>query len=243
MLRCLTLMLACLCPGAVLAETVVPLDIGDTVVRIALPDGYLQASEKAPALFATSAAAMPPAVRLVETLVADADLKRLLGGSDLTEPYLQVQVLRDAEAVRFSPQEWRDLQPTMEQQLGAIDLDQATQALQPGMGERMSAAAGGAIAVRFGAVGKPMLYSREGDAIRYVVRVPIGGTVNGQAKELVLDCASAVFVLDGKLLTFNAYLRPQGEADGMTRVRAFLDTAVARAQALNGPAPPPAPAN
>ena len=75
----LMLVLAWSWPGPAPAETVVPLALGDGEIRIALPEGYLPASEKAPALFATSSAAMPPPVRLVEALLTEADLKRLLG--------------------------------------------------------------------------------------------------------------------------------------------------------------------
>jgi hypothetical protein len=219
------------------AEQVVPLTIGGTEVRIAMQDGYLRASAKAPALFATSAAALPPAIRLVEAVLAEGDLKRMLTGQDMALPYLQVQAMRDAEALDFSLEEWRALQPMLAKQLGATDLDAQSQALQSGMGERMGKASGGQVEVKFGEIGKPVVYSQAGDVIRYVMRLPINGTVHGQDVHMVLDCAGAALVLNGKLLMINTYLREDGQDDGFADIRAFLEAAVGRAQALNEATP------
>jgi hypothetical protein len=43
------------------------------------------------------------------------------------------------------------------------------------------------------------------------------------------------------LLVINTYLREDGQADASTEVRAFLDAAVTRAQALNAQAAPATP--
>jgi hypothetical protein len=221
------------------AEQVVPLTIGGTEVRIAMQDGYLRASEKAPSLFATSAAALPPPIRLVESLLAESDLKRVLVGQGMALPYLQVQAMRDAEALDFSVEDWRALQPMLAKQLGAIDLDAQTQATQSGMGERMGKASGGTVEIKFGEIGKPVVYSQAGDVIRYAMRLPMKGAVNGQPVEMVLDCAGAALVLNGKLLMINTYLREDGRDDAFADVRAFLETQVQRAQALNPQAAPP----
>jgi hypothetical protein len=241
MFRIATALLLTLVATLAHAEQVVPLTIGGTEVRIAMQDGYLRASEKAPALFATSAAALPPALRLVDAVIAESDLKRMLAGQGMALPYLQVQVVRDAEAIDFSLQDWRTLQPMMAKQMGATDLDAQTQALQSGMGERMGKATGGPVEVKFGEIGKPVVYSQAGDVIRFVMRLPINGTVHGQAVEMVLDCAGAALVLNGKLLVINTYLREDGQADASAEVRAFLDAAVTRAQALNTQAAPVTP--
>lgn len=217
------------------AENVVPLSVGGNEVRIAIPDGYVRASENTPALFATSAAALPPTIRLVEAVLAENDIKRMLMGQSMSQPYLQVQVMRDAEAVNFSEEEWRALQPGMAQQLGATNLGPTNQAMQEGMGQRMGKAAGGSIEIKFGEVGKPKVYSLGGDVIRYVVQLPISASVNGKEAHMVLDCASAILVLKGKLLMFNAY-RPEPD-ENFAKVRAFLDSAVERAQALNAAQP------
>lgn len=223
------------------AEEIVPLTIGGTEVRIAMQDGYLRATEKAPALFATSAAALPPAIRLVEAVLAESDLKRMLAGQGMALPYLQVQAIRDAEALDFSLEDWRALQPMMAKQLGATDLDAQTQAMQSGMGERMGKASGGPVEVKFGEIGKPVVYSQAGDVIRYVMRLPINATVHGQDVKMVLDCAGAALVLNGKLLMINTYLREDGQDDASADIRAFLDAAVARAQALNAQQAPTTP--
>ena len=223
------------------AEQIVPLTIGGTEVRIAMQDGYLRASEKAPALFATSAAALPPAIRLVEAVLAESDLKRMLAGQGMALPYLQVQAVRDAEALDFTLEEWRALQPVLAKQMGAIDLDAQSQALQSGMGERMGKASGGPVEVKFGEIGKPVVYSQAGDVIRYAMRLPINGSVHGQDVQMVLDCAGAALVLNGKLLVINTYLREDGQDDASADIRAFLDAAVERAQALNPQAAPSTP--
>jgi hypothetical protein len=101
------------------------------------------------------------------------------------------------------------------------------------MGERMGKASGGTVEIKFGEIGKPVVYSQAGDVIRYVMRLPINATVRGKDVQMVLDCAGAALVLHGKLLMINTYLRQDGKDDGSARIRAFLDAAVERAQALN----------
>jgi hypothetical protein len=178
---------------------------------------------------------------LVESLLAESDLKRVLVGQGMALPYLQVQAMRDAEALDFSLEEWRALQPMLAKQIGAVDLDAQTQAMQSGMGERMGKASGGPVEVKFGEIGKPVVYSQAGDVIRYAMRLPMRGAVNGQPVEMVLDCAGAALVLNGKLLMINTYLREDGQDDASADIRAFLDTAVERAQALNAQAAPATP--
>jgi hypothetical protein len=220
------------------AGEVAPVTIGTTQVQIAVPDGYLRGSEQAPSLYATSAAALPPTIRLAEMLVDEADLKRMLMGQTATDPYLQVQVVRDAEALEFSAQEWAVLQPTLAAQLGATNLDAATRELQAGMGERMGVASGAKVEIKFGEVGKPQVYSQDGGVVRFAVRLPITGNVNGQPVQMVVDCDGAVLLLNGKLLMLNAYLVEDEPQASMVRVRAFLADLVERTQALNAAQPP-----
>lgn len=218
------------------AERVVPLAVGKAEVRIALPDGYVRASEAAPTMFSAAAAALPPAIRLVEAVMAEADLKRALAGQDLQQPYVQVQAPRDAEAIDLTAADWRQMMPLMAAQLGAVDLTEKSQSLQDGAGERMGKALGADVAIRFGEVGTPQVYSQADDVIRYGLRLPISGSVDGKAVDMVLDCAGAMLVLNGKLLTINVYLRQDAQGDNLARVRATLDAVVARARALNAAA-------
>lgn len=233
MLRFVAATLLALCCAPAWAEGIAVLTVGDAEVKIALQDGYIRSSEKAPTLFATSQAALPPAMRLVEATLAESDLKRMMGGQDMVKPYLQVQAMRDAEALDFSLEEWRALQPTFVAQLGAADLDTTAQSLRKRMGEGMSEASGAQIDVEFGALGKPVVYSTEGDVIRFILRIPIAGSVNGQKVEVLLQCAGAALVLNKKLVMINTYLRQQGDDDDTGKIRAFLAAAVSRAQALN----------
>jgi hypothetical protein len=103
------------------ADGSMALQIGDSKLQAPVPEGYVRASEHAPAWFAGTAAALPPATRLVETLVASSDLKRMLMGESPQRPYLQIQVLRDAERVDFTMAEWTALQPVLVQQFGGFD--------------------------------------------------------------------------------------------------------------------------
>lgn len=215
------------------AADVAPVTIGDTQVQIAMPEGYLRGSEKAPSIYATSAAALPPPIRLAEMLIDASDLKRMLVGQLATKPYLQVQVMRDAEGLAFDAEEWAALQPKLAAQLGATDLDAASQAMQGGMGERMGSASGAAIDIKFGEVGKPQVYSQDGGVIRFAIRLPLTGTINGKTVQMVVDCAGAALLLNGKLLMLNAYLPEAEPQDSMVRVRAFLADLVERSQAMN----------
>lgn len=236
MFRIALAVLLLLCSTWASAEESAPVTIGGKQIEVAMQDGYIRASEKAPSLFATSAAALPPPIRLAEVLMAESDIKRMLMGQPLAEPYIQVQVMRDAEAVDFNVPEWRSLQPSMAKALGATDLDAAKQALESGMEERMGKATGSTIAINYGEVGKPKVYSQAGDVIRYVLRLPISGNVNGTDVHYLLECAGAVLVLQGKLLMINAY-QPMDKPDAaFAKARAFLESTVERTQALNAPA-------
>lgn len=216
------------------AEKILPLQIGDAEIRFAMPDDYLPSSTKAPVLFKGAAAALPPSIRLVEAVLSESDLKRSLAGQDMLQPYVQVQTMRDAEALTLSAEDWRQMQPLIASQLGANDLSATAQAMGKGAGERMAEATGAQIDLRFGEVGKPRVYSQADGVIRYVLRLPISGSVNGQAKDTVLDCAGAMLVLHGKLLTVNVY-QTAGEDDNFTAVRRMLDQMVQRTRALNAP--------
>lgn len=236
MSRILVLALACLLPSLALAETVVPLSIGGTEVRVGIDDGYVRASEKAPAAYATAAAALPPPLRLVEAFLSEDDLKHMLTGQPLQQNYLQVQSLRDAEGVTFSEKEWQEVRPILAKQLGALDMNAIAAATEAGAGQRMGESAGVKIDVDFGDLGKPVLYGDQARSLRFVMLMPITVEVAGTPKQLLLEAAGAVIVLRGKMLYFYAYRNHQ-PGDDTSRVRAALDRFVDRAEALNAPAP------
>jgi hypothetical protein len=230
-LASLVLLLVLWSPAARAAE-VAEVAIGDARIGIAVPDGYLPASRDAPALFATSAAAMPPSIRLAEALVASSDLKRALAGQPMAQPYLQVQVLRDAEGVTFAAAEWDALRPVLAAQLGGLDLDAQMAPAQAGMAERMGEASGTSVEVAYGELGTPRVLSQEGGVIRYALRVPVSFAINGVPSEVVLECAGSALVLGGKLLMLNAYVHEDIEGGSTARVHAFLDEALAGAHAI-----------
>jgi hypothetical protein len=230
-LACLVLLLV-LWPFVARAGEVAEVPIGDAVIAIAVPAGYVPASRDAPAMFATSAAAMPPNVRLAEALVASSDLKRALAGLPMAQPYLQVQALRDAEALTFTADEWDALRPELAAQLGGLDLDAQMAPAQAGMAERMGEASGTAVEVAYGELGTPRVLSQDGGVIRYALRLPVAFAVNGVQSDVVLECAGAALVLGGKLLMLNAYIHEDVDAGSTARVQAFLEEALARAHSV-----------
>ena len=233
MKRFLVALLLALCATVVHAEEVVPVTVGGTEISLGIPDGYLLLSKDAPSLFATSQAALPPSIRLVEALMTRQDLKRVVTGEAGTAPYVQVQAMRDAEVLDFSAEDWAALQPALAQQLGATDLGVATQAMQEGMGERMGKASGSKVQIQYGEVGKAQVYSQQGGVIRYSIRLPMNANVNGIEVQEVLDCAGAALVIRGKLVMLNVYQREDPARKSAERVREFLAMMVERAQALN----------
>lgn len=228
---CLLALLMCTLPA--MAGEPATLTVGAKEVRVATPVGYVRTSVTAPAAFAVAAAALPPSIRLVETFIAESDLKRILLGSEARHPYLQVQVLRDTEALDFTEAEWAALLPMMAQQMGATDLDAYVEAGRAESNARMSKAAGGVVEVELGRVGAPRIQSQDNGVLRYALRVPVGGRVNGQQVETVLAASGSALLLGGKLVMLNGYLREQEGMDAAAQVGAFVDTAIRGSRALN----------
>lgn len=225
-------MLAAFWSAGAFAETVVTLPVGSKDLRFAVDGGYVRASEKAPTLYRTSEAAIPPTNRLVEAFFGEQDLKHIVMGVPASQPYFQVQVLRDAEAMSFSDAEWQQVMPVIAKSMGAIDLNAAASASEAGSSKRMTEAAGLDVDVRFGDVGKPTFYGNDPKSVRFLVLIPITANVAGQATEMKLQCAGAVANVGGKLLYLYAYLQHKEGGDAGV-VRAALDRFVERAQALN----------
>jgi hypothetical protein len=193
----------------------------------------VRASAHAPAWFAGTAAALPPATRLVETLVASSDLKRMLMGESPQRPYLQIQVLRDAERVDFTMAEWTALQPVLVQQFGGFDLDRYAQTQQAGMGQRMSAATGAEIQIAYGEVGKPAIYDTRPTSVHFTLRLPITAQVNGQAQSLEVEAVGTAMLVGTKMVMANAYALATPGQPPFTAPRAMVEPFVQRMQALN----------
>jgi len=209
------------------------LGIGDTTLQAPIPTGYARASVEAPVLFATSAAGLPPANRLVEMLVAEADLKRMLLGQGQAQTYLQVQTIRDAERLAFTEAEWSAFQPVLAQQFGALDLGKQTNPMEAGMGKRMSAASGAEIEIAFGEIGKPTIYAKRPTSMHYLLRLPITAQVNDETKEVQIECVGAVLLAGSKFVLVNAYARTEPGQPPSAATRAMAEDFVTRLQALN----------
>lgn len=222
-----------LCTLPALAGEPAVLTVGAKEVRVAVPEGYVRASVAAPSALAVAAAALPPSLRLVESFIAESDLKRLLIGGEARHPYLQLQVLRDAEALDFTEAEWAAMLPMMAQQLGAADLDAHVEAARAGSNARMSEAAGGAIDVELGRVGAPRIQSQDDGVLRYALRLPVAGSVNGQRVDMVLAASGSALLLGGKLVMLNGYLREQEGVDAAAQVHGFVDAAIRDSRPLN----------
>jgi hypothetical protein len=209
------------------------LGIGDATLQAPVPTGYVRASVEAPMVFATSAAGLPPANRLVEMLVAGADLKRMLLGQGPAQTYLQVQTIRDAERLAFTEAEWSAFQPMLAQEFGALDLGKQTNSMQAGMGERMSAASGADIEIAFGELGKPTVYATRPTSMHYIVRLPITAQINGETKQAQIECVGAVLLAGSKVVLVNAYARTEPGQAPSAATRAMAEDFVTRMQALN----------
>lgn len=232
----LTLVLSCLSPGVAAAEVVVPLSVGDRQVRVAVDEGYLRTSEKLPTIHAVIAAGLPLANRLVEAFVTEADAKRMMLGLPLQDTFLQVQLMRNAESLDFTADEWEQGRPQLARSLGLIDLNAVLKKAAIGSDARMSAASGVEMSTRFGELGKPALYKSEGPSLRFVMLLPVSVQVAGKSENLKLECAGAVVRLSSKLVFLFAYRRHEQDNDA-AQVRAALDDFVERAIALDTDTP------
>ena len=227
--RILCLALLTLSAHSVAADDSMALAIGDAQLQAPIPEGYVHA----PAWFAGTAAALPPVTRLVETLVASSDLKRMVMGESPQRPYLQIQVLRDAERLDFTMAEWSALQPVLIQQFGGFDLDRYAKSHQAGMGERMSAATGAAIEIEYGEVGKPVIYDTRPTSLHYTLRLPITAQVDGQAQSLEVEAVGTAMLVGTKMVMANAYALAMPGQPPFSAPRAMAEPFVQRMQALN----------
>lgn len=233
----LVLALACLVPALAGAEVIVPLTTGGTEIRVATDDGYLRTSDTLPTMHAVLAAALPPGNRLVEAFLSESDAKRMVLGLPWQDTFLQVQVLRNAEALDFSAADWEQGRPAIAAALGVLDFDAIVRGRASADSDaRMSTAAGMSVSLKFGELGKPLLYDSEGPSLRFVMLLPMAVEVAGQPHQVTLESAGAVVRLSNKLVYLFAY-RQHVEGNDTSAVRAALDRFVDRAIALNAAGP------
>ena len=234
MFRTALLVLLAVCSAPAAAEVVVPVTIGHTDVRIAVDDDVVRMSETLPTNFAVAQAALPPANRLVEGFVSEADAKKIAVGVPFDGVSLQVQVMRNAEALEFSAADWAQLLPVVRTQLGGLDLDTLVKAQDTSASERMSGVVGGSVKREFGTIGKPVIYAQDAQSLRFMLLIPATYQVNGVSTSMTLESAGAILRLHGKLVYLFAYRRQREGEDGeLTSVRTALDRFADRAIALN----------
>ena len=233
MLRVLfVLLIAGVLPGAALAETVVPLAIGGSQVRIAVDDDFVRLSEKLPTAFAMESAAAPKTNRLVEGFVSESDAKRIALGLPRQQALFEVHVIRDMEALDFTEADWRETRPMLAKAMGGVDLKSFVDGGQASANQRMTDTIGHPVAIRFGDVGKPVLYGDDPSSLRFVVLVSASVVANGKTVPFQLENAGAMVRLGNKLVMLYA-TRRHSEGDDTGLVRAALDGFVSRAIALN----------
>lgn len=224
--------LACLLPGLAMAETVVPLTVGDSQVRVAVADDFVKLSEKLPTVFEMEAAVQPKSNRLIEGFVSLADAKRLALGEFHQQVLLEVAVMRNTEALDFTDADWAKARPMIAKAMGQVDLKAALAGGQASANQRMSDTMGEKVAVKFGDVGKPVLYGNDPDSIRFVLLVSANVVANGKTIPYQVENAGAVVRLGNKLVLMYAN-RHHAAGDDTSIVRAALDGFVDRAIALN----------
>lgn len=233
MLRAMVVMaLACLLPGVAMAETVVPLTVGDSQVRFAVADDFVRLSEKLPTVFAMEGAVQPKTNRLVEGFVSLADAKRIALGEFHEQVLLEVVVMRNTEALDFTEADWAKARPQIATAMGQVDLKAAINDSQASANQRMSDTMGQKVAVQFGQVGKPVFYGNDPASLRFVVLVSADVVSNGKTIPYQVENAGAVVRLGPKLVLVYANRR-HTDGDDTSAVRSALDAFVGRAIALN----------
>lgn len=225
----LIVLMTCLLSGTAMAETVVPLSIGDSQERFAVADDFVRLSEKLPTAFAMEAAVQPKTNRLVEGFVSLSDAKRIALGQPREQTLFEVAVMRDTAALDFTEADWAKARPIIAKGLGQLDLKTLADGDQASANQRMSDTIGHPVNLRFGPVGKPVIYGTDSDSIRFVVLVKIA---NGKSDPIEFETAGAMTRV-GKRLVLMYANRPHVEGGDTYSVRAALDAFVDRALALN----------
>lgn len=83
------------------------LELGGTVVRVPLPQGYVRMSARDPERLEAMRRLASPANRIVDVFVHADDLARMQARQPPARMVLQVQVLRRSERDVFSPRRWQ----------------------------------------------------------------------------------------------------------------------------------------
>ena len=152
-----------------------------------------------------------------------------------------MQVLRDVEALDFSEAEWQAGMPAIAKSMGGLDVQEIVNSSRKSANERMSDAAGVKIETRIGKVGKPEIYSAEGDSIRFLMVVPVQAKSAGNQVSYTTAAAGAIARVKGKMIYVYLFHNLDDEKT-MPLLRNQLDEFLLRLFAANSATAPSAPA-
>jgi len=211
------------------AEEVMSADVGGTAISFPIPEGYVRASQAAPILFEMVKSAIPPEARVVETLLATSDL----GNAGLEQPYYVYGFATMTEAMTISQAQWEEGRPVLAKAIGGVDADAAAENVSRRATERMREATGAEVNLQVGEVGKARVYSQAGGVVRFTMKFAMKAELGEDKVEKLLDYASAMLVLNGKLVIIGVYTQSTPEDAQFERARALLEDMIQRADALN----------
>lgn len=212
---------------------------GDVAVRIPLPPDYRSVRDNAPRIGAVLEASLPTQMRFLDAYYSRSDLTAAILGTHPPEEILMVvATLRDAEALVLDDAVWVEAKPAMARGVAGSDLAEMMESLREGANERLSSTTGTQVDMSLRAVGKPLVYDTDGDAIRFQVRIKVNGQVGGRTSVRDMVMAAAIARVRGKLIYLYLYDAYEGDATAPA-LREALALQLGKIYAANaGPEPP-----
>ncbi|GAB2509533.1 hypothetical protein [Lysobacter humi (ex Lee et al. 2017)] len=217
--------------GAARAQAIT-VEVGGKPIAIASPGPLERASEAAPTLFTLYQAGLPTTHRLVEAFITPGDLERTLTGQPVDDVSYQVQVMRNVEHVDLGEADWRTLRPQIIREVASLDATTLIDGQESAASQRISDAAGVAVDLAFGEIGKLQPYGDDSGSVRFHVLLPVSVEVAGVRRTIELQSAGAALPLGGRLLFLYAFRRHRAGEDARV-VRAALDHWVEATVAAN----------
>lgn len=233
-------MAACLFSIGAAAQSTVAMTVGDATLQFPADAGYVSARNKAPMVYESMSVAIPPSLRLVDAFYTEDDIKRsVLGLGRPNQTIYAVQVLRDAETMMISEADWTAAKPAMAKGLGDTDLNALNKQTARDSSKRLSEFSGRDIDIRLGKTQRPLIYSTEGDTIRFLMLLPFKGKSGSADVEETLVAAGAIVRLREKMIYVYLFHRREDEHTAPA-LQAQLDEFLPRLFKANVPADAPA---
>lgn len=226
--------------GQAAADQFAPLNIADSVLQFPLDPGYQSVRTSSPRIFELLTAAQPPSLRLVDSFYSESDLKRtLLGLGSPESSVFSVQVLRDSENMRISDADWKTGKPIMVRSMGDLDMAALSKKYSEQASAQLSQAASTPISLKMEALSKPTIYWVEGDSIRFMMLVPVNGSVGSESLKDTMVAAGAVVRIRERLVYVYLYHSYKDE-QSTAQLRVQFDQILQRFFAANAAVPAPA---